>query len=257
VRPANRILVWLNHGFYRFGIAAALAASLRSATQVQQLRNGRPLRIEVFLPTYTEDLFASVPSALDMPPEAPFGVFFAGRIVENKGIFDLVEIARALDASHPGRFHFHVCGDGADLPAMREEIDRRRLGSTVTTHGFCAGDEIADIIRRCHATIVPTRSSCEEGFNMVCAESVLFRRPVVTSAVCPALDFIPNASLEVPPDDVAAYRDALVTLLDDSMTYRRLVRGCEIDRAQFLDAEQSYEARYQQVLTDMIESTPG
>jgi glycogen(starch) synthase len=50
-------------------------------------------------------------------------------------------------------------------------------------------------------------------------EGVLAGRPVVTSSVCPALDYVRAAVVEVPPDDVAAYADALLRLKTDPELY--------------------------------------
>ena len=61
-----------------------------------------------------------------------------------------------------------------------------------------------------HACIVPTRTNYEAGFEMTCSEAILAGRPLVTSKVCPALDYLRDASIEATPDDAASYRDAIV-----------------------------------------------
>ena len=64
-----------------------------------------------------------------------------------------------------------------------------------------------------HAVIVPTTSRFEEGFNMVCAEAILAGRPVITSAVCPALAYIREAAIEVQPDNIDQYYQAILQTL--------------------------------------------
>ena len=51
--------------------------------------------------------FASIasPQTIARPP---FRIFFAGRIEANKGIYDLVEIARRLNAGRPRLFVFDI-----------------------------------------------------------------------------------------------------------------------------------------------------
>lgn len=253
LRRVDRFLLALNRVYYRFGIDAALVASRRTESQLRELRRDEPLPLELFLPTYSEARFSTVPSVLEKRPPDPFGVFFAGRIEHNKGVYDLVEVARSLQDVRPGQFRFHMCGEGSETSALRAEIDRLGLADVVIVHGFRTAPEMAEIIRECHATLVPTRSSFEEGFNMVCSESVLFGRPVVTSAVCPALDFIRSSSLEVEPDDIDGYRDALLRLVDDRTTYEALAHGCDIDRQQFLATENSYGAKYERTLRGLLD----
>ena len=72
--------------------------------------------------------------------------------------------------------------------------------------------------------IAPTRSDFEEGFNKSCVEAVLANRPFISSPVCPAVYSL-SGRIVVPPDDVAAYREALVRLADDPFLYRKKVRG--------------------------------
>ena len=56
------------------------------------------------------------PPAHDQPP---FGMIFVGRIVADKGVFDLLEIARGVEARLPGRVRWEVCGTGPVLDALR------------------------------------------------------------------------------------------------------------------------------------------
>ena len=48
-----------------------------------------------------------------------------------------------------------------------------------------------------HVVIVPTTSDFIEGFNKVVAEAVLAGKPVITSSVCPALEYVRDAVIEV------------------------------------------------------------
>src|SRR6185437_9977736 len=44
-----------------------------------------------------------------------------------------------------------------------------------------------------------------EGFNKVVAEGILAGKPVITSSVCPALEYVADGIVEVPPNDTQAY----------------------------------------------------
>ena len=48
---------------------------------------------------------------------------------------------------------------------------------------------------------------------MVCAEAILAGRPVITSPVCPALDYVRDAAVEVSPDNIEQYCEAILETL--------------------------------------------
>jgi glycosyltransferase involved in cell wall biosynthesis len=83
--------------------------------------------------------------------------------------------------------------------------------------------------------IVPTTTHFVEGFNKVVAEGVLAGRPVITSSVCPALEYVREAVIEVPPDNAVAYGDAILRLKSDAAVYESKRLGCASIRAQFYD----------------------
>jgi glycosyltransferase involved in cell wall biosynthesis len=102
---------------------------------------------------------------------------------------------------------------------------------------------------RSHAAVVPTTRDFVEGFNQVVIEAILSGRPVVTSEVCPALDYARPCAIEVPPEDVDAYAQAILTLVDDTATYERLRGNCRNVGMQFLDESKSFGAAVRRVLT--------
>jgi glycosyltransferase involved in cell wall biosynthesis len=99
-----------------------------------------------------------------------------------------------------------------------------------------------------HAVIVPTKTDFAEGFNQVVAESILSGRPVVTSSVCPALSYVRDGVVEVPPDDIEAYGDALLKLSGDRQFYEEKRRNCLLLQEQFYDMSQSWGVKLQSIL---------
>jgi glycosyltransferase involved in cell wall biosynthesis len=95
---------------------------------------------------------------------------------------------------------------------------------------------------RSHVVIVPTRSEFGEGFNQVTSEGILTGRPVITSSVCPAVEYVREAVVEVPPDDVRAYADAIVQLATDRDFYREKQGACAAAQEQFYDDQRSWGA---------------
>jgi glycosyltransferase involved in cell wall biosynthesis len=239
-RGVSRLIMRLNAVFFARFASAILSASRDIERQVRQITGGRCRPIVEFLPTYRVETFGKVTT----PPRErrPFRVFFAGRIERDKGVFDLLEIARSLAASGREDIEFDLCGNGTALAELRQQAAVLQVAERFRCHGYSSRSDMRQMFDRAHAVIVPTTSDFIEGFNQVVAEGVLAGRPVITSAVCPALDYVRNAVVEVPPDDVRAYQEAILRLCDDEELYEAKCRGCLASRQQFLDEERGWAA---------------
>jgi len=207
----------------------------------------KKIRIEVFLPNYSRQQFINI-----QRPDferRPFKVLFMGRTEINKGVYDVLEIASKLE-SH--EFHFDLCGTGSQSDKLKRSIYSRGLSKVVTYHGFIDRKRLYKLWDDSHIVIVPTTTDFEEGFNMVCSEAILAGRPVVTSAVCPALHYIRDAAIEVQPDDVDGYCDAVVKLSRDRSIYEQKQSACVPLQAQFYDENNSYGAKLKIVLDRIL-----
>jgi glycosyltransferase involved in cell wall biosynthesis len=96
-------------------------------------------------------------------------------------------------------------------------------------------------MRGSHAVIVPTRSDFVAGFEMTCAEAILSGRPLITSAVCPAVDYLGPATIEVPPDAIEEYKRAIVRLKDESALFEAKRDASRTLSAQFFDQANSWD----------------
>ena len=202
-------------------------------------------------PTYSISQFASVPP----PPSAsvtPFNVFFISRIETNKGVYDILKIALRLETDRKGSFHFDICGDGGELIALRRRISELKLEKVVSCHGYCTREKITRLIGASHAWIVPTKSDYEAGFEMVCAEAILSGRPLITSAVCPALEDVREAAVEVQPDNIDEYCKAIVKLCDDPQYYLDKYRACAALQEPFYNLKNSWTSKMKEALVNHI-----
>ena len=255
VRKSSLRVLWqLNRWLVLRYMKVMIVTSNDIARQLQELLGKRDSsRIEFVrhFPTYSPSQFAHV-SPPTSAPRPPFKVFFAGRIETNKGVYDLVEVARRLEANRKGEFHFDICGDGGELNGLRSRIKQLSLDSVVTCHGYCTPDRIVPLLGASHAWVVPTTSEFAAGFEMVCAEAILANRPLITSDVCPALEDVREATVEVRPDDVDGFRDAVLKLCDDPNLYSEKFKACAALQAQFYDLENSLGSKLKEVLIRYI-----
>jgi glycosyltransferase involved in cell wall biosynthesis len=235
-----KALIFLNQHLILRHLAAVAATSKRISEQFAELTRGAHIPLFNHLPTWEPEQFDGVTPADQLSSE-PFSIMFMGRIERDKGVYDLLGIAALLQRERPGEFEFHVCGDGTELPQVLKLVAEEGLGDVVRLHGYCPPDRMKEVMSGCHAAIVPTRTDCPAGFEMTCAEAILCGRPLITSAVAPAIDYLRPATIEVPPEDVAGYKEAIAELKDDAGLYRRKHEACAGLRQQFFSYENSWD----------------
>jgi glycosyltransferase involved in cell wall biosynthesis len=252
--PVNRGLLRLARPFFSRQCAAVLAHPGTCVRQLEELGAGVTSKIEAFIPLYRQATFGGLPER--GPGRPPFRVLYAGRIETNKGVFDLVEIARQLAERGRDDIEIDICGTGSVLEKLRGAIAEAGVGARMRCHGRLPMGEFREMFGRCHAVIVPTRSNYDEGFNAVVAEAVLSGRPVITSKVVPAIDVVRAAVVEAAPEDVASYRDAILRLVDDEAFYESKHQACAQLKQQFFDAERSWGAAFRRILS-RLGATPA
>jgi glycogen(starch) synthase len=253
LRASERILRRLSRPLFSRVAHGILSLSADIDRQLRELAAGRPRPAVPFLPSYRRASFDGLP---ERPPAAPpFRVLFAGRIERNKGVFDLLEIARRLRADGRTDIEFDLCGKGGALEELRARAAELGVAATFRCHGHCTRDRMRGFFSEAHVVVAPTTTDFEEGFNKVVAEGVLAGRPVITSSVCPALDYVRDAVVEVPPDDVDAYRRAILELCDRPEALEARRSACRAAREPFYDPARGWGAALRKVLAGLI--APG
>jgi glycogen synthase len=251
IQRSWRALMHLNRILFFKSIKAVIVVSEDIAEQVRSLTRDHNLEIIVFKPTYVRGQFASVPPASQLG-KTPFRIMFAGRIEINKGIYDLLEIAKRLFRVRKDKFLFDICGEGSQLVALRKRIEELGLEHVVFCHGQCDPHKMRIMLGLAHVVIIPTTTSFEEGFNKVCAEAVLAGRPIITSAVCPALASVRGAAVEVQPGNIDEYYNAILNLHGDHTLYHEKCSACIPLQEQFYDYNNSWGAKLRYALNIVL-----
>lgn len=246
LRLVDKITLALSRSLFASQCKAILVASQDIAEQVSQLTAGKHQPIFPFFYAYRSKDFANIPEP--SPHFEPFRVLFAGRIESNKGVFDILEIAQRFATEGKKHIVFDICGTGSVLEALRLAAHKMGVEKSFICHGYCTKLQMREMFSRSHVVIVPTRTDFSEGFNRVVCESILSGRPVVTSVVCPALSYVEDAVVAVPPDDVQAYGDALLALYSDRQLYEQKRQACFIVQEQFYDTTKNWQATLKSVL---------
>lgn len=142
----------------------------------------------------------TVPEAT-VEPEDPPHLLFVGRLSEEKGVLELVEVARDLPLV--------VVGDGP----LRDRVP--------DAAGFVPPAELPGYLDRAAVVVCPSR---REGYGVVARQAMAHARPVAATAVGGLAEAIVDgeSGLLVPPGDVPALRAALERLMADGGLRSRL-----------------------------------
>lgn len=255
-RPSRlrRLMVQLSQRFYSSTCTAILSHPGSTVQQVNELTAGHARPIVEFLPLFRGDLFAGVAPP---DPEAPvLRVMTVGRVEPEKGVFVLIEVAQRLKAAGKVKAHFDVCGAGSALEEARRRVVTLGLQDWVILHGWTEMELMQDLWGRSHVALIPTTSDFVEGFNQVVIEAVIAGRPVITSRVCPALDYVRPCAIEVDVDDVDGYTQAVTALATDRARYRDLQSKTARVAQPFLDPEKSFAAGLKRVMLAIRDGHP-
>ncbi len=242
----SQIIHQLDGSFYRRGCSALLCVSEDIKRQVRQVAGGQTAPFVDFLPSFRSSTFSGI-----TPPDhraKPFRVMFAGRIERDKGVFDLLHIAKRLRERGRRDIVFELCGMGSAVDALKTEVADAGVESTFTLRGWCDHEQMRESFARSHVVIVPSTTSFPEGFTMTVVEALLAQRPVISSPVCPALEYVPGAVMVVPPDDLAAYETAILELADNESRYQSLQRMSVAAGQPFLSEATSYRSAMEHTL---------
>ncbi|MGE5619666.1 MAG: glycosyltransferase [Sphingomonadaceae bacterium] len=184
-----------------------------------------------------------------LSPRSAFRVGFVGRLVEQKGILDLLEaVALLRDESV-----LTVVGAGP----LRGKIEARAaelgISSRLEMLGGVPSRQMPEILNALDVLVLPsrTRPNWKEQFGRALVEAMACQVPVVGSDSGEIPNVIGGAGLVFPEGDVGALRDHLSTLRDSPDLRRRLG---EHGRARVLErftqarvAEQTHQV-YQKMM---------
>lgn len=241
-RPSGFVqrIIWsLNGRFFSRRAFAVMSLPSELVEQAKTMLGNSTAQILQFLPTYRPESFAEITPP---PPPPPFRIFFAGRIEQIKGVYDLLEIEKKFTADGKLDIEFDLCGKGSLLETMRKLAADAGIQNRFRLHGHVTRPIMMEMYNQSHVVIVPSTSDIGEGFNKVVVEGVLAGLPVITSAACPALEYVRDAAVEAKPNTAAEYAKAILLLKEDSALYATKRMNCQTLSRQFYDPDRSWKA---------------
>jgi glycosyltransferase involved in cell wall biosynthesis len=159
----------------------------------------------------------------------PFTLGFIGRMVEEKGVHDLLEALAGLK----GDWHLRMVGGGNRVEALQTQAQSLGIAERITWVGQIASTAMPAEYQKLDALVLPsrTRPNWKEQFGRVLIEAMASGVPVVGSDSGAIPDVIGNAGRVFPEGDVEALRTHLHRLLTDEAS-RQQLRTAGITRAR-------------------------
>ncbi|HEV2138457.1 MAG TPA: glycosyltransferase family 4 protein [Nitrososphaerales archaeon] len=185
----------------------------------------RPRKVRILYPGVDPSI-----AAQPLAPSDPYGkkILFVGRLVERKGVKDLVDALKIVsegiqDAS------LEVVGDGPQRSQLERLVADLNLGNRVSFLGTLKGSTLYDRYASCNVFAMPsiTLNDDAEGFGTVFLEAGLFGKPSVGtfSGGIPEAVEQNRTGLLVHEGQVAELATALQKLLIDADFARSLGRN--------------------------------
>ena len=162
-------------------------------------------------------------------------VSFVGRLIDGKGVVDLVESFAALDGE--GAI-LCVVGDGPRRHDLEELSARRGLGDRALFMGYQPEQRALELMRASQVVVNP---SYTEGLPTSVLEAALLGRAILATDVGGTPEVISDGSsgLLTPAGDRPALRQGLAALLGDPGTRARLGAAAHADAVVRFDQEAS------------------
>lgn len=144
-------------------------------------------------------------------------VAIVGRVVRDKGHFDLLDATRQVESMTGNRLHLLVVGDGAD----RADLERSAQGFKRTRVSFLGQrDNVPALLQGADVFVLP---SLFEGMSNALLEAMASGLPVVASAVGGSTEVVSKGGgLLVPASSPSELAVALATLVEDGDLRSRL-----------------------------------
>ncbi|MVN90608.1 glycosyltransferase family 4 protein [Mucilaginibacter aquatilis] len=168
-------------------------------------------------------------------PEHHSVFLFVGRVIEEKGIYDVIK-AFATIAAHDTDVTLIVVGDGASLSGVKDLSKALKVDNRIYFTGFIPEQDVVSYYANCDVLVFPTYFP--EGFPMALFNSVAAGMAVVTTPTRAATDYLTEYEncIWVEPKNSKSVNAAMLKLLNEptlanTMRSKNVVKGTEFSRA--------------------------
>ncbi|MBD3842443.1 MAG: glycosyltransferase family 4 protein [Campylobacterales bacterium] len=149
---------------------------------------------------------------------------FIGRVVDDKGVFELLAALKLAIDKLGSVYHLTVVGSGPELPRLEKLVVDLNLNAFVMIKGVLDANGVSDVLRETDIVVIPSKTN--EGFPRVIFEAWSHCIPVIVSQIGGISAFVENNrnALVVKPGSVNGIYNALLQC-KDPLVYKQLKEG--------------------------------
>ena len=172
------------------------------------------------------DLMVKQPDILTLKQteDSTLKLIFVGRIVEDKGVFDLMQVVQRFN----GKVSVKIVGGGPDFEKAIEYSKTHNIESCVTFTGQLSHSVLTDLYCESDAVVVPS-NNFYEGFPRVIMEGWAHNKPVIVSRVGGVMAFVQHNKngLIFEPGNRDELHSQISALLTDGLLFAKLKDGAK------------------------------
>ena len=222
LRWVQSSLPWLR-GFVRWALRISDAIVAISSYTAREI--ARFAKAPVVVIPYTLPFADGESKALARTGGDGFQVLFVGRLVERKGVKNLIDAVQRLPADLRARLV--VIGDGPERQGLGARVRDSGLEDRVEIRGRVSDEELRAAYAGSDVLVLPSILDARgdtEGLGVVLLEAMSYGVPVVGSDIGGITDIVEHnkSGLLVPPGDPAALAQTLERLARDPALASRL-----------------------------------
>ncbi len=139
-------------------------------------------------------------------PRRKCQALFIGRLVAQKGVFDIIEAVRDLPVT------VGLVGNGEEHDSLQKLIRENKMEDRVQLLGYIIDTDplLYELLQGCDFFLFP---SYEEGYGIVIAEAIAANKPVIAYELAHYGTAFNNSVITVPKGDVAALKQKIEDLM--------------------------------------------
>jgi glycosyltransferase involved in cell wall biosynthesis len=186
------------------------------------------------------------PCPWSLPPGVPV-LLFVGRLIREKGIFELLEAVNYIKQQMP--VHLLLVGDGPAVQKAKDLIKELNLTNEVTLTGYLRWERLSRAYQLADLFVLP---SYFEGFPTVISEAMNTGLPIITTRLRGMADHLEEGvnAVFVPPRAPVSLANAVIRLLADSEKCTAMSRANQEKVKDF--APERVGGQYLEVLRQIV-----
>ncbi|MBU1017078.1 glycosyltransferase family 4 protein [Patescibacteria group bacterium] len=175
-----------------------------------------------------------------------FTLLYVGRIVEEKGIPQLLEASGKLQSLVPN-LQVLIVGGGKDLDKFKLLTKKLKIEDVVNYVGEVGNSQVVEYYKKSDVFVYP--SLRQEGFPMVLAEAMMCGLPIIASRIGGISSAIENnkTGVLVPPGDVQELVLAIKNLYDNPSLRKSISQNAK-SRAEENYSQEAMVAKYLKIM---------